>query len=113
MISRSLELSLNRAVHEAQKRRHIYVTVEHILFALLDNKEAKKSLLACGANLKEIRLDLEGYFEEKIEKSIQNGPFNPHPTLAFQRVLQVAAQQVVSSGKEQISGENILIAIFS
>lgn len=113
MISRSLEVSLNRAVHEAQKRRHLYVSVEHILYALLDNREAKRAILACGGKLQEIRLDVEEYFREKIEIAAESGVVTPQPTLAFQRVLQVAAQQVVSSGKEQISGSNLLIAMYS
>ncbi|MFK7823758.1 MAG: ATP-dependent Clp protease ATP-binding subunit ClpA [Oligoflexales bacterium] len=113
MISHSLEVSLNIAVQVAQKKHHEYVSIEHILFALLDNPEARKSILACGGSVEEIREDLDSFFEKKIEALLKRKKGTPQPTLAFQRVLQVAAQHVISAGKDKIFGDNLLIAMFS
>ncbi|NRA45242.1 MAG: ATP-dependent Clp protease ATP-binding subunit ClpA [Oligoflexales bacterium] len=113
MISHSLEVSLNIAVQVAQKKHHEYVGIEHILFALLDNPEARKSILACGGSVEEIRQDLESFFENKVEALLKQKKGSPQPTLAFQRVLQVAAQHVISAGKDKIFGDNLLIAMYS
>lgn len=113
MISRNLEISLNIAVQVAQKKGHEYVGVEHILYALLDNPEAKRAFLACGGSITQTKLDIEQYFDKKLRTNVLARGANPQPTLAFQRVLQVAAQQVVSAGKEKIFGDTVLAAMFS
>lgn len=113
MISRELELSLNLAVSEAQQRQHEYVTVEHILYALLENSYAKKAILACGGSVPEIKNLLESFFDEKLKSVKRTGDELPQPTIAFQRVLQRAAQQVITAGKETIEADSVLIAMFS
>ncbi|MEZ4741390.1 MAG: ATP-dependent Clp protease ATP-binding subunit ClpA [Bdellovibrionota bacterium] len=113
MISKELEVSLGLAVNEANRWGHEYVTVEHILFALLYDKQVKKVLVACGASIDETRKELESYFQSKLENNILEAGMVPQPTLGFQRVLQRAAQQVVSSGKEKIYGDAVLVSILS
>jgi len=110
MIGRELEASLNLAVAEAQKRGHEYVTVEHVLFSLLTNPDAERTIRACGGTIEHTRTDLEGFFDTKIEK-IKVADI-PKPTIGFQRVLQRAAQQVISAGKDTINGDSVLLAIF-
>lgn len=112
MINHELEISLNRAVSEAQKRSHDYVTVEHMLYALLENSHAKQALRACGVSFSEIRKDLEGFFDEKLEKVEMAEGQVPQPTMGFQRILQRAAQSVLAAGKDKIGGDSVLIAIF-
>ena len=113
MISPELEISLNLAVSEAARRGHEYVTVEHVLFALLHNKSAKRVIRACGGSVDKTREQLEDYFRENHgQDKLEDGQM-PQPTLAFQRVIQRAAQHVRASGKERINGENILVSIFS
>ncbi len=114
MLSRDLELSLNLAFKEARSHRHEYMTVEHLLLALLDNQSALDVLNACGADVFDLRDQLTDFIGE-------NTPVHPEgnespdvqPTLGFQRVLQRAVFHVQSSGKEECSGANVLVAIFS
>ncbi len=113
MLSPDLEISLNLAVSEATRRGHPFVTVEHILYALLHNSTARDAIEACGGVIENVRKDLENFFEEHIESnSLRQGQL-PQPTIGFQRVIQRAAQHVQSSGKEKIQGANVLVAIFS
>lgn len=113
MLSQDLEVSLNLAVTEATRRGHPYVTVEHILFALLHNTKAKDVLESCGGSIDAIRNDLEGFFRDHIQgPPLKEGQL-PQPTIGFQRVIQRAAQQVQAAGKEKIQGANVLVAIFS
>ncbi|MFW7379607.1 MAG: ATP-dependent Clp protease ATP-binding subunit ClpA [Oligoflexus sp.] len=113
MLSPDLEVSLNLAVSEATRRGHQYVTVEHILYALLHNQTARDAIEACGGHIESVRRDLERFFEEHIEgNNLKEGQL-PQPTVGFQRVIQRAAQHVQSSGKEKIQGSNVLVAIFS
>lgn len=112
MISPSLEKSFNIAVKLAQKLGHEFVSLEHVLYALLENPEASRAILACGGSLSQTRDELDRYFTEKVSASLLEGD-SPQPTLGFQRVLQMAAQQVVSSGKERIFGDTVLVAMFS
>lgn len=112
MISPSLEKSFNIAVKLAQKLGHEFVSLEHVLYALLENPEASRAIIACGGSLSQTRDELDRYFEEKVSSSLLEGD-SPQPTLGFQRVLQMAAQQVVSSGKERIFGDTVLVAMFS
>ena len=110
MIGRELESSLNLAVAEAQKRGHEYVTVEHILYSLLTNPDAERTLRACGGVIDTAKQDLEEFFSSKLEKIRVNEV--PKPTIGFQRVLQRAAQQVISAGKDVINGDAVLLSIF-
>jgi ATP-dependent Clp protease ATP-binding subunit ClpA len=113
MISQDLEVSLNFAVSESARRGHEYVTIEHILFALLQNDSASRALRACGASIEVTRSKLEEFFNETYKPvPIKPGQM-PQPTVGFQRVIQRAAQHVRSSGKEKIKGENVLVAMFS
>jgi ATP-dependent Clp protease ATP-binding subunit ClpA len=113
MISPELEVSLNLAVSEAARRGHEYVTVEHVLYALLFNDSAVKALRACGGSIEVTRQYLEKYFTENYPAEDQKAGHMPQPTLAFQRVIQRAAQHVRAAGKDKIRGENLLVSIFS
>lgn len=114
MLSRELELTLNKAFKGASEKRHEFMTVEHLLLALLDNESAAKVLRACGADINVLRHDLDEFIEsttplipeELAEKDTQ-------PTLGFQRVLQRAVFHVQSSGKKEVQGDNVLVALFS
>jgi ATP-dependent Clp protease ATP-binding subunit ClpA len=114
MLDKELEYTLNVAFKEARNKRHEFVTVEHLLLALLDNTSALEVLKACGANVSRLRSNLT----EFIDRTTPVIPLNIHdrdtqPTLGFQRVIQRAVFQVQSSGKTEVSGANILAAIFS
>ena len=113
MISPELEISLNLAVSEASRRGHEFVTVEHILYALLLNDAAAKALRACGASIEVTRQYIEDYFVENYTSELLSAGQMPQPTLAFQRVIQRAAQHVRAAGKDQIGGDNLLVSIFS
>ncbi|MCX6128456.1 MAG: AAA family ATPase, partial [Proteobacteria bacterium] len=113
MLSPDLEISLNLAVSEATRRGHPYVTVEHILYALLHNATAREAIEACGGMIENVRHDLEAFFEEHIDNNVLRSGQLPQPTIGFQRVIQRAAQHVQSAGKEKIQGANVLVAIFS
>ena len=114
MLSRDLEATLGQAFKEARTKGHEFMTVEHLLLALLDNDSAKKVLQACGADIAQLRFDLMEFIEattplitsEEMERETQ-------PTLGFQRVLQRAVFHVQSSGKQEVTGANVLVAIFS
>ena len=114
MLDKELEYTLNVAFKEARAKRHEFVTVEHLLLALLDNASAAEVLKACSANINRLRSNLL----EFIDRTTPTIPLNVHdrdtqPTLGFQRVVQRAVFQVQSSGKTEVSGANILAAIFS
>jgi ATP-dependent Clp protease ATP-binding subunit ClpA len=113
MLDHELEVSLNLAVSEAARRGHEYVTVEHVLYALLHNSMASDAIRACGGSIKFTREKLDEYFETNFPKdSLQEGAL-PQPTIGFQRIIQKAVQHVRSAGKERVSGANVLVAIFS
>lgn len=113
-LNRDLEFTLNLAFKYAREKRHEYVTVEHLLLALLDNPSALSILHACGADIARLRNDLSRFIEETTPLlpayEIQR---NTQPTLGFQRVVQRAVFHVQSSGKLEVSGANVLAAIFS
>ncbi len=112
MISRDLELTLNLAVQEATRRKHEFVTVEHVFYALLFDKVTSEVLEACGGDIPHLRDEVEKFFESYVEDDTLDSGALPKPTVGFQRVLQGAAQQVQSSGKETIYGANVLVAMF-
>ncbi len=114
MLDKELEYTLNTVFKEAHAKRHEFVTVEHLLLALLDNNSSVEVLKACGANINRLRAHLS----EFIERTTPVIPLNVHdretqPTIGFQRVIQRAVFQVQSTGKTEVSGCNILAAIFS
>jgi ATP-dependent Clp protease ATP-binding subunit ClpA len=114
MLSKDLEVTLNLAFRDARTKRHEYMTVEHLLLALLDNDAASTVLKACGTNVDELRSDLANFVDETTPL-IPSGDSDreTQPTLGFQRVLQRAVFHVQSSGKKEVTGANVLVAIFS
>jgi len=112
MLSKELETSLNEAFSEARDKRHEYITVEHLLLALLDNSSANSVLQACGADLLCLASDLRDYLEKNtpVFGDVLGGEVQP--TLGFQRVLQRAVFHVQSSGKKEVVGANVLVAMF-
>jgi ATP-dependent Clp protease ATP-binding subunit ClpA len=114
MLNRELEHTLNEAFKEARSKRHEFMTVEHLLLALLDNDAAVAVLQACGADVLKLRKDLEEFVESTTPLiSEVDGERETQPTLGFQRVLQRAVFHVQSSGKTEVTGANVLVAIFS
>jgi len=114
MLSKELESTLNTAFKGARSKRHEFMTVEHLLLALLDNESAASVLRACGADLAALRRDL-AEFVDSTTPLIPEGDEEreTQPTLGFQRVLQRAVFHVQSSGKSEVTGANVLVAIFS
>lgn len=112
MFSKSLEISLNDAFMQARDKRHEFITVEHLLLSLLDNPEVGMALVACGSNLDRLRAGLGIFIDETTPHIPMNVERDIQPTLSFQRVLQRAIYQVQSSGCIEVSGLNVLTAIF-
>jgi len=114
MLNKDLEISLNLAFRQAKESRHEFMTVEHLLLALLDNPSAIEALGACGADLAKLRKSLLDFIGETTPMiPIGEEERETQPTLGFQRVLQRAVFHVQSSGKNEVSGSNVLVAIFS
>ncbi len=112
MFSKSLEMTLNFAFARAKEKRHEFMTVEHLLLGLIENPEAAEVLIACGANIQRIRTGLDIFIEETTPHVPLNKTLNVQPTLGFQRVLQRAVFQAQSAGKTEVSGANVLVAVF-
>ena len=113
MLSKELEVTLNRAFKEACEQRYEFMTIEHLLLALLDNPTAAKVLRACGADLYLLKNDLRLFIKETAPLLPPHVDRDTQPTLGFQRVLQRAVFHVQSSGKKEVTGANVLVAIFS
>ena len=113
MLSKELEFTLNLAFKEAREKHHEFMTVEHLLLALLDNPAAAEVLRACGADLQALKRELGNFLDETTPLLPANGTRETQPTLGFQRVLQRAVFHVQSSGKKEVTGANVLVAIFS
>lgn len=114
MLSRELELTLNLAFRDARGKRHEFITVEHLLLSLMDNESALQALKACGVDEIALRLELQTYVDEATPLlPVPDGGRETQPTLGFQRVLQRAVFHVQSSGKREVVGANVLVAIFS
>lgn len=114
MLSKDLELTLNITFKKAREQRHEYMTVEHLLLGLLDNKSALSALQACGADVDIIRAELIEFIDDTTPLiPVTDTERETQPTLGFQRVLQRAVFQVQSSGKQEVSGANVIVAIFS
>lgn len=112
MLSKELEFTLNNAFKEARARRFEFMTVEHLLLALIDNPTAAQVLRACGGDLDTLRDELDSFVEENTPLLDENDTRETQPTLGFQRVLQRAVFHVQSSGKKEVTGANVLVAIF-
>lgn len=112
MLSKELEVTLNLAFKEAREKRHEFMTVEHLLLALLDNPTAAKVLRACGADVNQLRRQLVDFIQESSPLLPEDEDRDTQPTLGFQRVLQRAVFHVQSSGKKEVTGANVLVAIF-
>ena len=112
MLSKDLEFTLTQAFHQARERRHEYMTVEHLLLSLLDNPSAAKVLRACGADEGRLRSDINLFIEETTPLLPTGEKRETQPTLGFQRVLQRAVFHVQSAGKKEVTGANVLVALF-
>ncbi len=112
MIAQELEVSLHMAFVEARQKRHEFITVEHLLLALLDNPSAAEVLRACACNIDELRKELSAFITEHTPIVGGSEEIDTQPTLGFQRVIQRAILHVQSSGKKEVTGANVLVAIF-
>jgi ATP-dependent Clp protease ATP-binding subunit ClpA len=115
MLNKDLEVTLNEAFRYAKVNRHEFMTVEHLLIALLDNSDAKSALEACSADFEKIRTELVEFINQTTPylSEDEEDEQDTQPTLGFQRVLQRAVFHVQSSGKQEVTGANVLVAIFS
>ncbi len=113
MLSKELEFTLNLAFKEAREKNHEFMTVEHLLYALLSNPSAAEVLRACGGNLDQLKKDVSAFLDETTPKLSPGDNRETQPTLGFQRVLQRAVFHVQSSNKNEVTGANVLVAIFS
>ena len=113
MINQELEQNLNSAFKLAQEQKHEFVTVEHLLLALLDNKDAIDLLESNNVNIDSLKVDLEEFIGSTTPKISNETEIDIQPTLGFQRVIQRAVFHVQSSGKTEVKGSNVLVAIFS
>ncbi|WP_143871968.1 ATP-dependent Clp protease ATP-binding subunit ClpA [Catenovulum sediminis] len=114
MLNKDLETTLNEAFRDARQHRHEFMTVEHLLLALLSNPAAREALEACGAQLEQIQQELSTFIHETTPVIPKDDTEREtQPTLGFQRVLQRAVFHVQSSGKSEVTGANVLVAIFS
>ena len=113
MLSKELEYSLNNAFKNAHDQRHEFITVEHLLLALLENDTAKPVLLSCGCDIKTLRGQLSLYIDETISLIPEGIQRETQPTLGFQRILQRAVFHVQASDKKEVTGANLIVALFS
>ncbi len=113
MLSRNLEQTLHRALSLASERRHEYATLEHLLLGLADDSDAATVLRACGVDLDKLRADLGEFLDKDLSGLATDRPGDPKPTAGFQRVVQRAAIHVQSSGRDEVTGANVLVALFS
>src|SRR4026208_1061771 len=111
--SQSLEQSLHRALAIANERHHQYATLEHLLLSLIDDSDAAAVMRACSVDLDKLRTSLVNYLETEFENLVTDGADDSKPTAGFQRVIQRAVIHVQSSGREQVTGANVLVAIFA
>jgi len=113
MLSRHLEQSLHRALGLAQERHHEYATLEHLLLALTEDQDAVAVFRACNVDLDKLRLDIMHFLDTSLSDLVITEDTEPKPTAGFQRVVQRAAIHVQSSGREEVTGANVLVALFS
>ena len=112
-VSPEVEIAFGLAASEAERRRHEYMTVEHLLFALLFDADCAKILRACGGDIDALKAKLDKYLNEEVEPLPDDVDVTPTPTIGFQRVVQRAAIHVHSAGKDEVRGRNLLVAIFA
>ena len=113
MLSKNLEKSLHRAFGLAGERRHEYATLEHLLLAMTEDEDAMPVLKSCGVDIDRLRHDLETFVDNRLKGIVTQTPSEPLPTAGFQRVVQRAAVHVQSSGRNEVTGANVLVALFS
>jgi ATP-dependent Clp protease ATP-binding subunit ClpA len=113
MLSRNLEQTLHRALALATEKRHEMATLEHLLLSLIEDTDAVAVMRACDVSIDQLREDLEVFLEEELSELRSDTPVEPSPTSGFQRVVQRAAIHVQSSGREEVTGANVLVALFS
>jgi ATP-dependent Clp protease ATP-binding subunit ClpA len=113
MLSRNLEQSLHRALTLATERHHEYATLEHLLLSLIDDQDAVAVLRACSVDIERLRRDLVEFVDTSLADLVTARGLEPKPTAGFQRVVQRAAIHVQSSGREEVTGANVVVALFS
>ena len=111
--SRNLEQSLHRALAIANERHHEYATLEHLLFSLTEDGDAAAVLRACSVDLDLLRKNLREYIDQELDNLVSDDREDAKPTAGFQRVIQRAVIHVQSSGREEVTGANVLVAIFA
>jgi len=113
MLSPTLEQTLHRALAYANERRHDYATLEHLLLALGDDQDAIAVMRACNLDIERLKRELTDYIDNQLSNIVGKHHNEAKPTAGFQRVLQRAAIHVQSSGREEVTGANLLVALFS
>src|SRR5918996_2798165 len=111
--ARELEQTLHNALAEASRRRHEYATLEHLLIALIDDEHASKVMTACGVSRDDLRASVKHYLDNELGALVADAGTDPTPTSGFQRVVQRAILHVQSSGRDEVTGANVLVALFS
>src|ERR1700709_1992196 len=109
----ALDTPLHKALEAASSRRHEYATLEHLLLALIDDEHASKVMSACGVELDDLRTTVANYLEHELDALKVDKATDPSPTSGFQRVVQRAILHVQSSGRDEVTGANVLVALFS
>ncbi len=112
-ISPEVEIALSLAATEAARRRHEFLTIEHLLYALLFDDETAKAVKAAGGDLKDLKKKLERFFDERMEAMAEDAIVAPQPTMGVQNAIRRAAAHVQSSGKDEVKGANVLVAMFA
>ncbi|MEX1363811.1 MAG: AAA family ATPase, partial [Nannocystaceae bacterium] len=113
MLSEELKVTINNAIEDTQRRRHEYLTLEHLLLALLDDASAIKVLTGCGADIEAVRVDVEEFLEESMDEVPEDEELTTHQTIGVGRVLQRAVLHVQGAGKREVTGANLIVAIFA
>jgi ATP-dependent Clp protease ATP-binding subunit ClpA len=113
MLSNELKQTINHAIADTQRRRHEYITLEHLLLALLDDHSARKVLIACHADVEKMRTELEAFIDQNVERLPDDADATVHQTIGVGRVLQRAILHVQGSGRSEVTGANLLVAIFA
>jgi ATP-dependent Clp protease ATP-binding subunit ClpA len=111
--AQNLERTLHNALGNASERRHEYATLEHLLLALIDDEDAAAVMAACGVDLAELGEVVKQYLDQEYQSLKTEDGADPQPTAGFQRVIQRAVIHVQSSGREEVTGANVLVAIFA
>src|SRR3990167_2883551 len=112
MFNKTFEMTLNAAYTRAREKKHEFMTIEHLLLALVDNPEASEVLSACGANLDRLRAGLDIFVDETTPSMTHQMDRDVQPTVSFQRVLQRSIYQVQNLGQQEVTGAHALISIF-